>query len=165
MISNGSPSQVPAAIQPSPLLSPKGHRCFLDLCAGVCQPLSLAISKQGLMTCPIDVLLCSHHDILSDSFFEQLLRLAASGLCAYTAASPSYHDYILFSSGDSHPLRTKEFPCGVPNLNPSEQSRLLASKILVERCVQCLEASYLSGGHGHFEHPLHSLCWQEQLGP
>ena len=44
---------------------------------------------------PIDILVSPEVDLLNDLFFEDLLRLCASGLFAYCGASPPCSEFSL----------------------------------------------------------------------
>ena len=57
---------------------------LLDLCSGAAAPLSKAAQRIGIDVLPINILVCHSHDLLQDSFYESLLRLAFSGrpLCS-----------------------------------------------------------------------------------
>ena len=63
-----------------------GARIFLDICCGVNSPLSTAIQNlQGEVQ--------NSDDFLDSNWYEQLLRLCASGIVAYAGASPSCCEY------------------------------------------------------------------------
>ena len=64
-------------------------RIFLDICCGSHRPLSQALSRLGADVVSIDKLFNLQHDLLDCEFMETLLRIAASGVVGYTAASPS----------------------------------------------------------------------------
>ena len=91
-----------------------------------------------------------------NSFYAFVARACA-------AASPPCTEFSRLKSlpGGPSPVRTSEHPHGVPQLSASENARWQSSQTLLERCVQCLKTTCASGGHGHFEHPLNSLAWQD----
>ena len=68
---------------------------FLDVCSGAQAPLSEALLGFDRAVLPIDILVSPEMDLLNDRFFEELLRLCASGLVAYCGASPPCSDFSL----------------------------------------------------------------------
>ena len=83
-------------------------------------------------------------------------------------ASPVCSDLSRFKNaadGGPKPIRTAEFPEGLPDLTESEQQRLATSKLLLERCVALLDAVFRAGGHVSLEQPrdaLSLLCHEVQ---
>ena len=106
--------------------APVAGRFFLDICAGASRPLSSAIIALQGDTCSFDILLHSDDDLLSDRAYEQLLRLASSGIIAYGCGSPACRDYSRLKLRPNGPkaLRTPEFLNGVPGLNAAELKRV-----------------------------------------
>ena len=61
--------------------------------------------------------------------------------------------------GGPKPIRTAEFPEGLPDLTESEQRRLANSKLLLERCVALLDVVFSARGHVSLEQPRNALSW------
>lgn len=74
-------SPAPPASLPSHFVHLGGfdHRIFVDICSGRHAPLSNAAIQCHVNACPVDILRNPAHDLLNDGFFEDLLRLCASG--------------------------------------------------------------------------------------
>lgn len=143
---------------------PKG-RFFLDLCSGKTKPLSAAVQHLQLSCLPIDILHSFNHDLLLNPVQECLLRVCASGQVSYTGAAPESGEFSLLELHEPgpKPIRTSEFPHGLPNLDATQLQRLAKSRALLERSVQCLLATYAAGGHGHLEQPKGALSWHNDL--
>lgn len=119
--------------------------------------------QNSRMSLPIDKIIAGQHDILNDFHYERILRIASSGCAGYTAASPSCAEFSLLKliQPGPTPVRTKEFPLGIPNPSPSEQERLVSSRTLLHRAVQLVQATISAGGQGHLEQPKGALSWQD----
>ena len=117
-----------------------GPNLFLDICSGPSAPLSTALDHMGHATLAVDLLISPAMDLLNDMYFENLLRLCASGLVAYCGASPPCSEFSLLKlrTPGPTPVRTHEFPLGIPNPTPSEQDRINSSRKLLHRAVCCL---------------------------
>ena len=104
-------------------------------------------------------------DLLNDLFFEELLRLCASGLVAYCGASPPCSEFSLLKlrSPGPKPIRTYEFPLGIPNPNRQETQRLIQSRELLHRAIHCLQHVHAAGGHGHLEAPPNAFTWYDPV--
>ena len=113
--------------------------------------------------CTFDILVHSQDDILDDTRYELLLRLACSRQVAYAAGSPSCNEYsrLKLRPGGPKALRTRDQLNGVPNVTADEQLRLQASATMLCRVVTCLTLTYLSGGHCHLEQPINAMSWLE----
>ena len=101
-------------------------------------------------------------DILDDSAYDRLLRIAFSGLVSFAHASPVCSDFSrLKKDGDGgpRPIRTEEFPEGRPDLTAEELQRLERSKLLLVRCVSILDCVFSAGGQVSLEQPRNALSW------
>ena len=114
---------------------------FLDVCSGAQAPLSEALLGFDRAVLPIDILVSPEMDLLNDLFFEELLRLCASGLVAYCGTSPPCSEFSLLKlrSPGPKPIRTYEFPLGIPDPNPQETQRLIQIRELLHRAIHCLQ--------------------------
>ena len=142
-----------------------GHRIFLDFCCGVNSPLPNAVHKLQGDHMRFDLLVHPGDDLLKASSYERLLRLCASGMVAYTAASPSCCEYSRLKLLPNGPpaLRTPNQLQGVPGLTGNEMLRVQESFIMLERCINCLQLTISAGGHGHLEQPKSAMSWGEEV--
>lgn len=142
-----------------------GCRIFLDICCGVNSPLSNAVQKLQGDHMRFDLLVHSGDDLLNASSYERLLRLCASGIVAYTAASPSCCEYSRLKLLPNGPpaLRTPNQLQGIPGLTGNELLRVQESFIMLERCINCLQLTISAGGHGHLEQPKSAMSWDEKV--
>ena len=142
-----------------------GPNLFLDICSGPSAPLSTALDRVGHATLAIDLLISPEMDLLNDTYFENLLRLCASGLVAYCGASPPCSEFSLLKlrTPGPTPVRTHEFPLGIPNPTPSEQDRINSSREILHRAVCCLQHISAAGGHGHLESPPNAFTWYDPV--
>ena len=142
-----------------------GPNLFLDICSGPSAPLSTALDRMGHATLAIDLLISPEMDLLNDTYFENLLRLCASGLVAYCGASPPCSEFSLLKlrTPGPTPVRTHEFPLGIPNPTPTEQDRIQRSRELLHRAVCCLQHTFAAGGHGHLESPPNAFTWYDPV--
>ena len=104
-------------------------------------------------------------NLLHDPFFEDLLRLCASGLVSYCSASPPCGEFSLLKlrQPGPKPVRTYEFPLGIPAPTPQEQFRLDQSRELLHRAVCCLQHVHATGGQGHLEAPPNAFTWNDPI--
>ena len=103
-------------------------------------------------------------DLLTDSSFESLLKVCASGAVAYGAASPCCSQYSrlkLRRDSGPPPLRTPEFLQGVPGLSAEDLAKVQESYTMLSRCLQCLSVIHSAGGHVHLEQPPTAMSWLE----
>ena len=87
-----------------------GSRIFLDLCAGYQRPLSSSLMHFHCDVCTFDILVHSQDDILDDTRYELLLRLACSRQVAYAAGSPSCNEYSRLKLRPGGPIKLYEHP-------------------------------------------------------
>ena len=144
------------------LLSPQDG-FFLDLCSGATRPLFQAAFCNELACFSVDILLDSSHDLLQDVFYESMLRWCFSGLFLFALAGPPCGDFsrAKLRLGGPKPLRTPEFPFGVPGLSGRDQQRVETSHTLLQRVVQILLAVFSTGGHVCLEQPSSAFSWQD----
>ena len=131
---------------------PQGtSRFFLDICAGASRPLSSAVLALQGDICSFDILLHSSDDLLSDTAYERLLRLASSGIIAYGCGSPACRDYSRLKLRPNGPkaLRTPDHLNGVPGLTTEEKQRVRDSACMLS--------------HVHLEQPQNAMSWLEPV--
>ena len=146
-------------------VSQYGCRIFLDICCGIQPPLSKAVQALKGDLLRFDILLHLADDLLDDNSFEKLLRVCASGIVGYAAASPSCCEYsrLKLRPGGPPALRTPEFLAGRPDLTGPQLLKVQESNMMLERCVQCLCLVISSGGHAHLEQPSSAMSWEEPV--
>ena len=146
-------------------ISDFSRRLFLDICCGVQSPLSSALHSLQGDVLRFDILLHELDDLLNDTTYESLLRVCASGLIAYGAASPSCCEYsrLKLRPGGPPALRTPEYLQGRPEISGDQLLKVQESNLMLERCVQCLRLINSAGGHSHLEQPHTAMSWQEPV--
>ena len=122
-----SPSLTEASVQrdhfDSEITAPfssKPVRLFLDLVAGHSAPLSCAAKAANVdHFSPFDIEFNASCDILNDVLFENLLKLAHSGLVGAVWSAPPcrFYSTLRKNDGGPPPLRSKEFLDGFPSLS------------------------------------------------
>ena len=162
------PNHIPRAFPlGNSAVSPKltGARIFLDICCGVNSPLSNAVQALHGDIMKFDILVHSTDDLLNSDSFELLLRLCASGIVAYTGASPSCCEYSRLKLLPHGPpaLRTPSQLQGIPGLSGPDLQKVQESFLMLERCVQCLHLTIAAGGQGHLEQPKTAMSWDEPI--
>jgi len=100
----------PTMVTPSPANAPPQMEIFLDLCCGASAPISSAMSNAGIHCLQVDLLAAEELDMLCDSTYDSLLRLAFSGVVRYAHASPPCRDYsrLKLKPGGPAAIRTPE---------------------------------------------------------
>ena len=103
----------------------------------------------------MDILLDTSHDLLQDVFYESMLRWCFIGLFLFALAGPPCGDFsrAKLRPGGPKPLRTPEFPFGVPGLSDQDQRRVESSRTLLHRVG--------TGGHVCLEQPSSAFSWQD----
>ena len=114
------------AITLESFVSTAGNRIFLDLCAGYQRPLSSSLQRFHCDVCTFDILVHPEDDLLDDTRYELLWRLACSRQVAYSAGSPSCNEYsrLKLRPGGPAALRTPGQLDGVPGLTFDQQLRI-----------------------------------------
>ena len=134
-----------------------GSRVFVDVCCGATRPLCAALEALHLPVLPVDLLQDSPLDVLSDDVFDCIIRLCFSGQVGLMHASPPCKEYsrLKLRPGGPKAIRSPEFY--------EMQSRVTASRTLLERCVQLLECAFEGGGHGDLGQPTNAMSWLEDF--
>ena len=133
---------------------------FLDTCCGASAPLSKELSSKGISCVLVDLLGNESLDLLCDSTYDDLLRLAFSGVIRYAHASPPCKEYsrLKLRPGGPSAVRTPEHLDGLPSNTPAQQSRVISSQKLLYRSVCILRAVFSAGGHVSLEQPTNAIC-------
>ena len=139
-----------------------GCKLFVDLFAGASAPLSAAIAALGLARLePLDKLHGCGFDLLDDVQLSRLCALACSGIVGAAAAAPPCAPFsrARLRPGGPKPVRTPDFPTGIPDPSPAQQSELSTSALLHERARHFLSLVAAHGGLIILENPSSSILW------
>ena len=137
---------------------------FLDLFAGHSAPLSCAAKTANIdHFSPFDIEFNASCDILHDDLFENLLKLAHSGLVGAVWAAPPcrFYSTLRKNDGGPPPLRSKEFLEGFPTLSDYQKRQVQESKEIHRRSDLICIAVFQQGGFAGKEQPLNSIAWKE----
>ena len=138
-------------------------RIFLDLCCGFRRPLSRALLDLGADVLSIDKLCNLQHDLLNNDFMETLLRIGASGIVSYTAASPSCNEYSMLLKLKPGALK----PCDHHNIWQDYPTSILRTCKKSKTVMPCFRIAFNvsitsgAGGDGHLEQPTTAMSWSE----
>ena len=136
---------------------------FLDICCGANAPLSESLRKSGVQCVCVDALGSEPLDLLNDKTYDNLLRLAFSGIVRMAHAAPPCKEYsrLKLRPGGPRAIRSPDFLNGFPDNTRSQQQRVEVSQKLMYRSVCILRAVFASGGHASLEQPTNSMAWLE----
>ena len=154
-IAAAMPATGPSKTLMQQVASRHSTRIFLDICCGSHRPLSQAVLSTGADVLSIDKLFNLQHNLLDGDFMETLLRICASGVVGYTAASPSCNEYsrLKLKPGGPQALRSPQHLDGLLGMTPEALLKVQDSHTMLSNCVQALMVTYSSGGDGHLEQP------------
>ena len=112
---------------------------------------------------PFDIEFNASCDILNDDLFENLLKLAHSGLVGAVWAAPPcrFYSTLRKNDGGPPPLRSKEFLDGFPTLSDYQKRQVQESKEIHRRSDLICIAVFQQGGFAGKEQPLNSIAWKE----
>ena len=131
--------------------------CFRDLFAGARAPVFSALHEKSYDCIePIDKINGTSHDILDDSVFEAVLRLASSTLVTVSLAAPycSEHSRATLFRGGPQPVRTPQEP------NTLQQDIALQESAAVhDRSHIVSDLLMVHGGISALENPIRSMTW------
>ncbi|CAE7250633.1 unnamed protein product, partial [Symbiodinium pilosum] len=152
----------PRSRTPMPARKPAQQpRLFLDLFSGQHAPLTHAMERLGC-DCfhPFDIAFAPGLDILDDSRYRLLLRVACSGIVGAGWSAPPRKAYSRLKLRKPGPkaLRTPEFMQGVPGLSEDELLRVSQSAEVharSRRVTSCIREAGL-------EQPPSSMAWLEE---
>ena len=163
-VSGFSVQSVPSS--PAVDMGLSGQRLFLDICSGATRPLSQAALDVGMQVLSVDPLCAGKLDLFNNVHYEQLLRISFSGIVWFACASPPCGDFstIKLRPGPGpKPIRTREYPLGIPDATASQSARIRSSLCLLERAVSLLLAVFQAGGHASLEQPPNALSWRQAM--
>ncbi|CAE7712408.1 unnamed protein product, partial [Symbiodinium pilosum] len=137
-------------------------RLFLDLFSGQHAPLTHAMERLGC-DCfhPFDIAFAPGLDILNDSHYRLLLRIACSGIVGAGWSAPPCKEYSRLRPGPKA-LRTPEFMQGVPGLSDKELLRVLQSAEIHARSRRVTRCIREAAGEAGLEQPPSSMAWLEE---
>ncbi|CAE7296631.1 unnamed protein product, partial [Symbiodinium pilosum] len=140
-------------------------RLFLDLFSGQRAPLTQAMERLGC-DCfhPFDIAFAPGLDILNDSHYRLLLRVACSGIVGAGWSAPPCKEYSRLKLRRPGPkaLRTPEFMQGVPGLSEEELLRVLQSTEIHARSRRVTRCIREAAGEAGLEQPASSMAWLEE---
>ena len=112
---------------------------------------------------PFDIEFNATCDILNDDLFENLLKLAHSGLIGAVWSAPPcrFYSTLRKNDGGPPPLRSKEFLDGFPSLSNYQKRQVQESKEIHRRSDLICIAVFQQGGFAGKEQPLNSIAWKE----
>ena len=130
-------------------------------------PVSKALLWCGWRVLPIDILLDPTHD-LSDTTRQALLREQLQDADCIMAAldcstkSRAREIPLHFSDGrpSPKPLRSNEYPEGLPGLHPRDKARVLRDNKAAGLVLEEIQAMVQRGGATVRENPGRSLHWE-----
>ena len=137
---------------------------FLALFAGHSAPLSCAAKTMNFdHFSPFDIEFNATCDILNDDLFENLLKLAHSGLVGAVWSAPPcrFYSTLRKNNGGPPPLRSKEFLDGFPSLSNYQKRQVQESKEIHRRSDLICIAVFQQGGFAGKEQSLNSIAWKE----
>ena len=135
---------------------------FLDLFAGARAPVFCALhSKSYDCIEPVDKINGPAHDILDDTVFEAVLRLASSTLVRVSLAAPycSKHSRATLFPGGPKPIRTPHEPEGCSTNTLQQDIALQESAAVHDRSRLVSDLVMVHGGISALENPLRSMTW------
>ena len=133
-----------------------GRKLFVDLFAGASAPLSTAVAALNLARLePLEKLHGCAFDLLDEKHYHRLGSLASSGI---VGAASSFSRARLRPGGPK-PVRTPEFPTGIPSPSAAQQAELDLSAQLLERTRHFLSLVSAHGGLIILENPSSSILW------
>ena len=137
---------------------------LVDLFCGASAPVSSAAAALGLCRLePLDLLHGSGFDLLNDSSFDELCTLAASGLVGAACAAPPCSSFsrARLRPGGPRPVRTPQYPTGIPSPSATQQAEIDLSSTLHSRTRTFLACVASRGGIILLENPSSSLLWKD----
>ena len=114
-------------------------------------PIDVTISQS--VPVPFDVVDADRWD-----FFMQLVALAAIAF-AHFGTPCNTLSAARKADGGPPPLRSSEYPWGLPDLAPSDAALLFLGNLFLIRTAEACELIVRLGGNFSVENPLHSLLW------
>ena len=140
-------------------------RLFLDLFSGQHAPLTHAMQRIGC-DCfqPFDIAVTPGVDILNDSRYRLILRVACSGIVGAGWSAPPCKEYSRLKLRRPGPkaLRTPEFMQGVPGLSDAELLQVSQSAEIHARSRRVMRCIREAAGEAGIEQPPSSMAWLEE---
>ena len=143
---------------------PPPQRLFFELFSGPHAPLTSQILHFGISCLqPMDILCDPQMDILDNTCYEQLLRLASSRVIGSLSAAPPCKEYTLLKliPGGPPPCRTPQNMDTPVVDEPACVDRFFSSQEILFRTVQLLTVNFYHGGVSSLEQPSSAMSWDE----
>ena len=144
----------------------KFSRWFVEVFSGTAR---LTTSVRDLrVPClpPVDITLCSNipvpFDVLDVDQWQRFMQLIYFGVIFFAHFGTPCNSYSAARKDDGgpSPLRSKEFPDGLPNLSEQNCSIVFLGNLFNERTCEACVAIVTLGGDFSIENPLGSLLWE-----
>jgi len=113
----------------------------------------------------MDIICDPSMDILDNTCYEQLLRLAASRVLGTVSAAPPCKEYSLLKlePGGPPPCRTPQHMVSPLVDEPACIDRFFSSQEILHRTVTVLEVNFSHGGVSALEQPSSAMSWEEPV--
>jgi len=139
---------------------------FLEIFSGTAK-LTDAVKEKGIRCLPpIDITVCASVPIPFDvvdvdlwQFIMQLILLGAIWFAHFSTPCNTYSAARKEGDGGPPPLRSAEFPDGLPGLADDHQHQVFLGNIFRDRTCEACSALAFMGFHFSVENPLGSLIW------
>lgn len=145
---------------------PPPQRCFFEMFSGPNAPLTTQVLHFGVSCLqPMDIICDPSMDILDNTCYEQLLRLAASRVLGTVSAAPPCKEYSLLKlePGGPPPCRTPQHMDSPLVDEPACIDRFFSSQEILHRTVTVLEVNFFHGGVSTLEQPSSAMSWDEPV--
>ena len=115
---------------------------------------------------PVDITLCSNipvpFDVLDVDQWQRFMQLVYFGFIFFAHFGTPCNSYSAARKDDGGPppLRSKEFPDGLPNLSEQNCCIVFLGNLFNERTCEACVAIVTLGGDFSIENPLGSLLWE-----
>ena len=163
---NSESMEILHLIEMPDIVRPPPQRVFFELFSGPCSPLTTAVLHFGISCLqPMDILQDPEMDILNNSCYEQLLRLASSRIVGTLSAAPPCKEYSLLKllPGGPPPCRSPQQMDSPLIDEPACIDRFFSSREILLRTIHILKVNFYHGGVSALEQPASAMSWNEDF--
>ena len=139
---------------------------FLEIFSGTAR-LTDHVAAMGVPVLPpVDIerspLVPEPADVLDLGLWDRIMQLAHAGAIVFVHLGTPCNTFSSARKldGGPPPLRSAQFPLGVPDLSPANQDLVTLGNLFLARSVEVALAVFDAGGNFSIENPLWSLLWQ-----